>query len=313
MTGKPKAKTYLSTGERRLGALSLICLALIFGLFHIITIDSAIIAQGQVVVQGKPRPVQSLEGGVVSDIRVRDGDEVTAGQVVVQLDPTLALINREIIRGRLAELVAREIRIEAELEQSDRFPPLIVESHLDAETVRKHLSGQYELFKSRRAVLENQNGQLNERKLQYEAQIRGLEAQIQAGQEQVDLITREVGNLEALFKQGLVQESRLLELQGRKAGLLGQMALHQSEVARMRNSIRDAELKITQTEREFREEVVAESREVSTKINENMLELARTVEATETELKPIRWDRSASERVQTDPTLQRALLHLRGS
>ena len=278
MTDKPKAKTYLNTGERRFGMLSLICLLLVFGLFHIITIDSAIIAQGQVVVQGKPRPVQSLEGGVVADIHVSDGDRVAAGQVVVQLDPTLAQINQDIVRGRLAELVAREFRLDAELQQLDRFPSLIVDGYLDTEEVKKHLAGQYELFQSRRAVLDSQRAQLNERKQQHGAQITGLEAQIQAGQEQADLLTREVGNLDSLFKQGLVQESRLLELQGRKAGLLGQMALHRSEVARMRNSIRDAELKITQAEREFREEVVSEAREVSAKISENMLELARTEE-----------------------------------
>ncbi len=278
MTELTKAKTDLNSGERSFGLISLIGLALIFALFHIIKIDSAIIAQGQVVVQGKPRPVQSLGGGVVRDIYVNEGDRVSAGQVVVQLDPTLALINRDIVRGRLAELVAREIRLKAELQQEDKFPPLIVDGHLDAETVRNHLSGQYELFKSRRAVLESQSAQLNERKQQHEAQIRGLEAQIQAGQEQADLISREVKNLEVLFKQGLVQESRLLELLGRKAGILGQMAMHQSEVMRMQNSIRDAELKITQAEREFREEVVAETREVSTKTDENMLELARTEE-----------------------------------
>ena len=56
-----------------------------------------------------------------------------------------------------------------------------------------------------------------------------------------------------------------------------------------------------------------ESAELEDELRNELLELARTVEATETELKPIRWDRSASERVQTDPTLQRALLHLRGS
>ncbi|WP_299356602.1 HlyD family type I secretion periplasmic adaptor subunit [uncultured Shimia sp.] len=271
-----RVKTELSYGERRGGFIGFLALFAIFALFYFIKIDSAVIAQGQVLVQGKPRPVQSLEGGVVRDIKVNNGDRVEAGQVVVQLDPALAEINRDIMRGRLAELIAREVRLDTERRQLDTFPPLQVGSYVDTGAVKKHLSGQQELFQSRRAVLESQYAQLKELKLQHEAQIKGLEAQIVASQQQSAFITREVKNLETLLAQGLVPESRLLELQGRKAGILGQIALHQSEISRMRNSIRDADLEITQTEREFREKVITEQRDVAAKISENLLELART-------------------------------------
>jgi len=117
-----------------------------------------------------------------------------------------------------------------------------------------------------------------ERIQQHHAQITGIEAQIEAAQNQVKFITREVNNLQILHDQGLAPESRLLELQGRQAALLGQIALYRSELAGARNSIRDAELKIVQGEREFHEQAVTLLREVTAQIDENTLELARISE-----------------------------------
>ncbi|MCB1364090.1 MAG: HlyD family type I secretion periplasmic adaptor subunit [Rhodobacteraceae bacterium] len=271
-------KTGLNRGERLFGMASLAALALLLVLFHLVTIGGAVIAQGRVVVQGKPRPVQSLEGGIVSEIRVRDGDMVAAGDIVVRLDPTLVRINQDILRARLAELIVRRARLEAEEQGLDGLSMPALVAGLDRGAARRHLTGQREVFQSRQAVLDSRKAQLRERILQYEAQISGLEAQVGATESQVDFITQEVENLTVLRKQGLVPESRLLELQGRQADLFGRIALHRSDLAQTRNAIRDAELKIVQAEREFHEGVVTELRDVTAKIEENTLELARVQE-----------------------------------
>lgn len=268
-------KTDLDFRERLIGIGSGVGILLLFGLFHIINIDGAVIAPGQVAVQGKARPVQSLEGGSIHRIHVRNGDSVVAGDVLLELDPTITQINRDIITGRLAELIARASRLEAEEQGADdilrpEFPP-----QLSDREVERHLVGQRQVFLSRRSVLETKNAQLEERILQHMAQIQGIEAQINAAESQVGFVAREVQNLETLHKQGLVPESRLLDLQGRQAALLGQIALHRSELIRTKNAIRDSELEIVQTVREFHEQVVTELREVTAKIEENRLELAR--------------------------------------
>lgn len=283
MESQTGVKTDLMPRERIAGIASVAGLVLVLALFQLITIGSAVIAPGAVVVQGNPRPVQSLEGGVLREILVRNGDTVEAGEIVMRLDPTLAGINRDIVRGRLAELVARGARLEAERDQragieldGDLVGDLV--EKLDPATIQQHLAGQYEVLRSRRAVLESRRAQLKEQIEQYGAQSTGIEAQIEAAENQVALISREVGNLETLFSQGLVPESRLLELQGRKAGLLGQIASYRSELSRLRNAVRDAELEIIQVGQEFRDEVVEELREVSTLVGENTLELARVDE-----------------------------------
>lgn len=268
-------KTGLSPRERILALVSVAALVVIFVMFHVISIDSAVVASGRVVVQGNPRPVQSLEGGIVTEIRVQNGDRVNAGDVLVRLDPTLHNITRDIIRGRLAELITRRARFEAEELQLDDVVSPDIPPELDGQALARHLAGQREIFRSRRLVLVSQKAQLLERIQQYLAQISGIEAQIEATQSQISFIIREVTNLQILHDQGLAPESRLLELQGRQAALLGQVALYRSELSGARNSIRDAELKIVQGEREFHEEAVTVLREVTAQIDENTLELAR--------------------------------------
>jgi len=282
MSALNDVKTGLGPSERLFALGSVAALVLLFLLFQIISIGGAVVASGRVVVQGNPRPVQSLEGGIVNEIRVENGDTVGAGEVLVRLDPTLLNITRDIILGRLAELTARRARLEAEERQLDDVasPDMLLAgvSGPVPLALERHVAGQREIFLSRRAVLASRKAQLLERVQQHEAQILGIQAQIEATNAQVTFVSREVGNLQILHDQGLAPEARLLDLQGRHAGLLGQIALHRSELSGARNSIRDAELKIVQGTREFHEQVVTELREVTASIDENTLELARISE-----------------------------------
>ena len=267
-------RTALSPAERRLGLVSASLLAVVLLLFYLVRIDSAVIASGQAVVQGSPRSVQSLEGGIAHEIRVSDGDAVAAGDILIQLDSSLLMINRDIILGRLTELTARRSRLSAEAQGLAEITPADPPPMLDSAALQSHLTGQREIFLARRAVLQSREAQLLERIRQYDNQIIGLEAQIEATQSQIDYVAYEVENLRSLNERGLVPESRLLELQGRLASLYGQIAVQRSEMSGTRNSIQDARLKITQASREFSEQVATELREVITKTEENRLELA---------------------------------------
>jgi len=277
MSGK-KVKLALGRTERWVAIVSVLALGLVFALFHIITIGGAVVAQGHVAVHGNPRPVQNLEGGVVSEISVKNGDQVETGEILVRLDPTIMRITRDITRGRMVELLARRARLEAEEQQRGIITPPTAPERLGVVDVEKYLTGQREIFQSRRAVLDSQKAQLQERILQYRSQISGLRSQQEATENQITFVAREVNNLQVLNDQDLVPESRLLELQGRQAALLGQIAQYQSELSQVSNAIRDSELKIAQVDRVFREEVVTELREVTAQFDENLLELVRVEE-----------------------------------
>jgi len=110
----PPLRTDLSRATRigLLGGLAL--LIVVFCWAYITPISGAVIASGSAVVRGKPKVVQSLDGGIVEDVRVTDGDVVRAGDALLRLDPTLLRINLEMHRNRLAETHAEIERLKAE-------------------------------------------------------------------------------------------------------------------------------------------------------------------------------------------------------
>jgi HlyD family secretion protein len=281
MARRPEPEVKLKTSlaaTTRIGVLASLALLVIgFVWMQTTMIAGAVIASGQAVVSGKPKMVQSLDGGIVSEIFVEDGDVVRAGDVLLRLDPTLLKINLDIYRSRLAEVTARESRLEAEYTGAASITRLPVPVQLDGVIIERHYLGQQAVFQARREVLAGKKEQLDERILQFGNQTDGVEGQISAVRDQLEYVKRELGSLQALNKEGLARESQVLELQRTESGLLGQMSQLQSELARIKNSIRDTELEILQSDRTFKEEVVTELREATATREELVLDIT-TVE-----------------------------------
>src|SRR5215207_8575155 len=90
------------------------------GLTATTELSGAVIAPGVMVVDTNVKKVQHPTGGVVGELRVRDGDQIKAGDVVVRLDETITQANLAIVVKSLTELWARQGRLEAEREQRER-------------------------------------------------------------------------------------------------------------------------------------------------------------------------------------------------
>lgn len=273
----PQLRTGLTRPARMAMLASLVLLGLVAFWATRTQISGAVIASGQAVVRGKPKALQSLDGGVVAEIRAANGDVVHAGDVLVRLDPTLLRINHDILRNRLAEALTRKARLEAEnatAEEIDfaRHAPAL--AGIDTRTLE---AGQRQIFLARKELLEGRKEQYAERILQFGHQAEGIEGLIAAKRDQLGYIEKELANMRKLSESGLARESQVLELQRAQAGLLGELAGHQSELARTRNSVRDTEMEILQSERTFREEVVTELGQVTAAAEELVLQIA-TVE-----------------------------------
>ena len=270
-------RSELKTGlaiPARLGAFaSLLLLISVFSWMQFTMISGAVIASGQIVVRGKPKQVQSLDGGVVEDIFVEDGDVVKKGDVLLRLDPTLLQINLDIYRNRMAEVLAREMRLEAEYQGLGEPDFTLDTNYLEDGGLERHYAGQREMFAARREVQEGRKEQLVERILQFGNQISGVESQIVSKREQLEFVITELENVRDLNAEGLARESEVLELQRAESILLGGIAEHQTELARIRNSIRDTELEILQGDREFKEQVVTELREATASREELVLQI----------------------------------------
>ncbi len=246
---------------------------------HFARLSGAVIAQGQVTVEGRTKTVQHPDGGVVAQILIGEGDRVERGDLLLLLDDTLLKAERGVHRGRLRESLARKARLEAERDDAGAIAwytlsPKPFGLSLDPR-VR---AGQQNLFEARRQTRLGRISMLTERVAQFENQIDGTEALNRSLQRQVVSLDTELEAVRALKEKGLVRASRVLELERRRETLVGQIAGHDAEVARVRNAIGEARIEMLQIDREFRQDVLARLRDVEVEINDSVQNLAATRE-----------------------------------
>lgn len=231
-------------------------------------ITGAVIAVGAVEVTGRPKSVQHLDGGIITRIDVAEGDTVDAGEALMQLDDVSLLANLRIYRSRLSEALALRDRLIAEQTEAEEIAfgppdPLVTPA-----SIPLHQAGQQEIFLARRELEESRKARLSEKAAQFLNQIEGVDALIEAKNQQMVFIAEEISAMSELSDKGLARASQLRSLQRSEADLLGQIAEHRSELARIHNSIRDTEIELLQGQREIKEDVVTKLRDATTQIEE---------------------------------------------
>jgi HlyD family secretion protein len=232
-------------------------------------LSGALIAQGAVVVDSNVKKVQHPTGGIVGDLRVRDGDHVKLGDIVVRLDDTVTRANLAIVTKGLAELAARKARLESERDGGDsiKFPPAITENLHDPD-VASVVEGERKLFQLRRDARTGQKAQLRQRIAQFKEEVRGYQAQRESKEKELKLIAREMEGVNELWKQKLVALTKLTQLERESARLEGEAAQLVAQGAQVAGKISETELQILQIDRDLSSEVAKETREIDAKIGE---------------------------------------------
>lgn len=235
------------------------------------SINGAVIASATVVVESSSKKVQHFEGGIVSEIYVKDGDRVKTGSLLLRLDQTETRSQLAIINSRLNELMANNARLKAERDGAEtiEFSEELAQRADDRE-IRSILRGQSRLFAARAKERRGKKEQLQYRIAQLREEIGGLEAQRDSKKRQISLIGDELEGLFVLREKKLVPKTRLLALQREAAKLEGERGSLIAEIARARGKISEIELNIIQVEQEARTEVLTELREVETSLVEYM-------------------------------------------
>jgi HlyD family secretion protein len=232
-------------------------------------ISGALIAPGSLVVESNVKKVQHPTGGVVGEVRVRDGDVVKAGDVVVRLDDTVTKANLAIVTKNLNGLWARAARLEAEQQGADKikFPSMLLD-HADDPDVTAVMASETKLFEVRSTGRIGQKAQLRERIAQLNEEIAGLTAQEVAKTREIDLVNKELVGVEQLYDQHLVQMSRLTTLQRDAARLAGERAQFIASRAQAKGKITETELQIIQVDKDLVSDVSKDLRETNDKIGE---------------------------------------------
>lgn len=240
---------------------------LVFGLGAWATmtqIAGAVVATGTVAVQGNRQVVQHPTGGVISAIHARDGSEVEAGEVLVELDGQTLRTDLWIVEGQWYEILARKSRLSAERDGLDtiEFDPQLVDRAETSDEAIRLMNAQQQQFEARRQLLAEESRQLRERQFQISNQNDGLAALQAATQSQIDLISQEIANQEELLSQGLTQITRVLTPQRELASLRGTEGQTEASISENKGKIAEIEIELVRLQAEVREEAIAELRDL---------------------------------------------------
>ena len=232
-------------------------------------ISGAVIAPGNVVVDSNAKKVQHPTGGIVSEVRVRDGDHVRAGDLLVRLDETVTRANLSIVSKDLDQLTAQKARLEAERDGLDDvlFPTEITSRATDPQVART-IEGEKKLFTLRRSARTGQKDQLTKRVDQLREELTGYELQERAKAREMELIEKQLVGARTLWEKHLMPMTRFTEIQRDAARLEGEHGVLVATMAQIKGKISETELQIMQVDRDLNSDIGKEMRETETKIGE---------------------------------------------
>jgi HlyD family type I secretion membrane fusion protein len=230
-------------------------------------LDSAVVASGVVAVESNRKTVQHLEGGIIHDILIREGQRVKQGDILFKMDPTQAQANFDLQQNQLYAALAQEARLVAERDlAADVIFPEELRVAAVSPMVAHAVADQTKEFHQRRASLLGQIELLEAKIDQYKTEIQGLIVQQKSTEDQLRWILEELSDLRRLLEQNLVQKTRVLALEREKSRLEGLIGRSIADQAKAQNGIGEAQLQIRQLRQKFQEEVSGQILEARQKI-----------------------------------------------
>lgn len=210
---------------------------------------STVIASGKFVVESARKSIQHLEGGIVAEILVTNGDLVRRGDPLVRMDTTSARTRLTVVRDQLDSALAERARLVSLRDEMERFEvPEALRARTDEPRVAQIIAAQRALFDAERKARGGQIELLARRGDIIREQIAGLRAQKASKEDQLKLIRKEHAGLKSLFDKGLTPQTRVLALARAASELEGGIGSVVAEIARAEKEIGETDLEIAQLE-----------------------------------------------------------------
>jgi HlyD family secretion protein len=220
---------------------------------------AAVMAQGSFVATGQNKVMQHLEGGIIAEILVREGETVSAGQPIVRLDGTLASATKRELDVRRARLEATEARLLAEHRGADTllFPASLTDKAADLEIV-SIMEGQRKGFEVARSALANDLALIGRNIEALEARRQGYALQRQSLAAQAAILSEELGNKQGLLDKGIVSRDTISALRRALLDAQGQGARLDAEVQEIDSMRARYQTQIERTLDEHRQAALSE-------------------------------------------------------
>lgn len=232
-------------------------------------LDRAVVAPGTVTNEGSRKTIQHLEGGIVNAIKVKEGQDVKEGDVLIRLSPLQAKANSDLVRNQLEAALVLEARLSAELKQRDIvLPPEIEERSKSSPELEKVVEDERNQFRERRASLQAQVALYESKVDQLMTEMGGIDVEKASTEKQIGYINEELVGLRELREKNLVPISRALAMERERTRLEGIVGRAIADTAKAQNGISEAKLQIAQLKQKVQEEVSAHLLETRQKIND---------------------------------------------
>jgi HlyD family type I secretion membrane fusion protein len=234
-------------------------------------LSTAAIASGILEVDSHRKSVQHLQGGIIREILVRDGQRVTVGDVLLRLDPTQTQSLVDMLRAQVDLGQAEEARMIAERTGARQigFPPELLERARVEPDLATILAGQQGLFETRRQTVAGQTTILRNRIVQSRQQIDAMRIQENAKRKQSALIEKELSGLRGLAARGNAPGNKVLQYEREAERITAERGEIVSNMAMTRQSIGEAELQIVQIGKTFLEQLESDLKKTQASLFES--------------------------------------------
>jgi HlyD family type I secretion membrane fusion protein len=261
-----------------------VSMALLWGVFGYwaatAPISGAAVAPGTIAAAGRNILIQHLEGGIVERIAVRDGDRVQAGQELIILDDTAAKTQLNRLTKQYVSLVATARRLVAERDGAvDLQLPSASDLNLMLGDVQELIDEQHKEFEARLARYRSELEILNQRVATLNETLVGMNAQRRAIESQLAIVKDELARKGNLVEQGLTNRFEYTQIQRNEADLIGQAGSIDSEIARTKTQIIEANEQIERSKTQRVEDAVSKLTQVRTSLAdiEEQLDEAKSI------------------------------------
>lgn len=208
---------------------------------------SAVIAPGVVRVEANRQTLKSREGGIVRAINVRNGDQVQAGQVLMQFDDTVAKAQVAVLTNQHDNIIMQLVRFQAEVRGlASVTPPPELAARRSDPAVAAIISNETLVFTSRLAAIQGQAAILNQRIVQLESARAGLNVQVRSIDDQVALIQQELDGYQSLYEQGFAPRTLILRYQRQLAEIAGRRGALAADIQRNQQQAGETRLQLAQ-------------------------------------------------------------------
>lgn len=264
--------------EIRIGVIIAILFFVVFlGWAAFARLDAAAMAQGRLAVSGQRQTIQHREGGVVSQIMVKEGAFVRKGQVLIRLAGSDVRAQERALSSQAISMLAQRARLRAEqagqgsITPPPEFATLTGEDRIAATDALRIQQAQ---LRTRAAVVSAQRGAAGQRTSQATSQGQGYGSQLQSINEQLKLIDDELEGMRSAAEKGFVSKNRVRQLERARADLIGQRGQYSATIAQSRGSASESRLQSLEALSNYQERVASELRDIETGLNDVLPKLS---------------------------------------